>query len=150
MCRKEHVWKWIFFLKECVWKCVAIVCLCLPFFSMYCLVTCARIYLVLIWCNGKVVPWWPVGDRFKSGNNIFAYARVRLRTMTLLHTFTYQGAFWHYDIFFSQIESLDCWCWLGSMKLCPSCAGKFLNTIEIGFMLNWSMCKEMNLKGIMK
>lgn len=85
MCRKEHIWKWIFFLKECVWKCVAIVCLCLPFFSMYCLVTCARIYLVLIWYNGKVVPWWPVGDRFKSGNNIFAYARVRLRTMALGH-----------------------------------------------------------------
>jgi len=39
------------------------------------------------WCSGKVVPWWLVGHGFESGNGLFAYARVRLRTTSLPHTF---------------------------------------------------------------
>ena len=34
------------------------------------------------WHSSKVVPWWSVGHGFKSGNNLFAYAKVGLRTMT--------------------------------------------------------------------
>ena len=38
-------------------------------------------------CSGKVVPWWLVGHGFESENSLFAYARVRLRTISLPHTF---------------------------------------------------------------